>query len=700
MTSLSERLLNAALEYAELGYRVFPCAPGKKSPATSHGLHDATCDPDQIEAWWAQMPEANIGLRTEGLFVVDVDGADNPWPGDPDKQISLGTCPTSMTPGGGVHYVFKQPDTGVWKNTASKIAPKVDTRADGGYILAPPSQIGGVEYHWLPMNELDMAVWSLDEPPSWIPYDLAMDSQRVPVSVESFDPVESGKIPSGQRNQALAQIAGANRRIGLGEQEILAVLRAVNQTRCSPPLPEAEIGKIAFSIGRYEPDQVATAVVEGHWEQMQATPEEEQEIAAESADPGVIPTEMLHQIPGFVSDVMAYCQETAPYPNPHLAFCGAMALLSVLTARKVRDDTDTRTNLYLLSLAKSASGKDKPRKVNASILQAAGAGHMLSSVFASGEGLQDALMTQPAMLFQTDEIDGMLLSISQSKDARHESMMNMMLSLYSASNGQMHMRRKAGQAESLYVDQPSLTLYGTAVPKFYYEALSERMLTNGLFSRMLVIDCGNRGKGQKPDVKPVPQSIIEVAKFWVDFTTTSGDLATSGAHQAEVRPRPVTVYPTPDADAALDAFRVYADEKYDEASRRGDTVAETVWGRVWETARKLSLLYACSENHLEPQITLQGVEWAIALINHEAHHRLYSADRMAADTPFQKDCRKIADWLAKGPDQTRSRSFLLRKTRFPKKHLEELLGTMVARGEVAVERIETGGRPAETVRLL
>jgi hypothetical protein len=75
-------LLAAALRYAERGYRVFPCIPGTKHPITPHGFHDAVTDAAQIERWWSRHPRANVGIAAEGMLVVDIDGADNPWPGD------------------------------------------------------------------------------------------------------------------------------------------------------------------------------------------------------------------------------------------------------------------------------------------------------------------------------------------------------------------------------------------------------------------------------------------------------------------------------------------------------------------------------------------------------------------------------------------------------------------------------------------
>jgi hypothetical protein len=69
-------------------------------------------------------------------------------------------------------------------------------------------------------------------------------------------------------------------------------------------------------------------------------------------------------VPGFVHEVADHTLRTAPYPQPVLAFAGALTLQAFLAGRKVRDVSDSRTNLYVLALANSGAGKDHPRKVN------------------------------------------------------------------------------------------------------------------------------------------------------------------------------------------------------------------------------------------------------------------------------------------------------------------------------------------------
>ena len=99
------------------------------------------------------------------------------------------------------------------------------------------------------------------------------------------------------------------RRIGMSQAEIVAALLRANANRCAPPLPEPEIERIAKSIARYEPDQIAVAVAENHWQQMHREPSEEPSIIS---DPGPIPERLLY-VPGFVGQVMEYTLSTARY---------------------------------------------------------------------------------------------------------------------------------------------------------------------------------------------------------------------------------------------------------------------------------------------------------------------------------------------------------------------------------------------------
>jgi hypothetical protein len=363
----------------------------------------------------------------------------------------------------------------------------------------------------------------------------------------------------------------------------------------------------------------------------------------EIPDPGPMPLDML-RIPGFVSEVMDHTLAIAPYPNPVMAFAGALALQAFLAGRKVRDPGDNRTNIYLLGLAHSGAGKDHSRKVNADIIHASGLGGSLGLHFASGEGIQDALFQTPCMLFQTDEINGLLESINKSKDARHEAIMSTLLTMYSSANSVFPMRRKAGKEAPGVIDQPCLVIYGTAIPNHYYQALSERMLTNGFFARMIILESGSRPEGQEPGLDPPPSRVLATAKWWADYRPGKGNLQ-------DFHPIPTVVDSTDEGRRLLIETRQQADGEYAKAETKSDPVGTTVWSRVSEQVRKLALLYAVSENHLAPRIGLAAVEWASAFVMHQTRRMLFMAACHVADGEFDALIKRavgiLRDWHEK-----------------------------------------------------
>lgn len=235
--------LTAALELARNQLLVLAVGLDKKPFAGTRGVLDATSDEEVIAAMWEAHPEANVAVACggSGPTVIDVDM-------DPNKGINgaesltllqerLGPLPqtrTSRTPRGGSHFFFRSPTDRKIKSTAGKLARGVDVRSDRGYVLVPPSAIGGVPYEWL--NDAPLA----DLPQGWVE---ALTDRKV----------DDRQTAEGGRNSYLTREAGRLRNLNMEPDDALDRLLALNDSRCEPPLPRPEVVKIRDSIWRYEP---------------------------------------------------------------------------------------------------------------------------------------------------------------------------------------------------------------------------------------------------------------------------------------------------------------------------------------------------------------------------------------------------------------------------------------------------------------
>lgn len=240
-----------AMRYAAMGWDVMPLRG--KFPVTEHGSHDATSDATTIKRWGAEHPHANVGLATGKRFwVLDIDtktGGDYSLEELEEKNGKLPPTIQQQTGTGGKHFLFFPPNFSI-KNSTGKVAPGIDVRGIGGYIVAAPSihPDTGKEYVWDGMDEIEKQ--RILPAPAWL-LALVHEPERVNA------PVVPAKIPKGQQHSTLVSIAGTMRNRGLEFQEIFAALRVINDGRCAEPGPVENIRKIADSVCRYPAGRIA-----------------------------------------------------------------------------------------------------------------------------------------------------------------------------------------------------------------------------------------------------------------------------------------------------------------------------------------------------------------------------------------------------------------------------------------------------------
>lgn len=275
------QLQEAALRYADDGWKVFPlhgieagkCTCGVK--CSSPGKHPrvawsdaATDDPDVIRKWWDKWPNSNVGVATgsrSGIYVIDVDNKESVdlgagtliGAGDHSlrqKQQEIGNLPdtrSSTTGSGGTHLIFTyttqngEPPEGLMPNRGGLLY-SVDTRGDGGYIVAPPSMHqSGNRYRW---NDEDLTIKSL--PSSWLKFlNTSSDGGLQTLSVTEDFILRAGEGRHEWMFRMGSKLRGQH---GLDRTPLFGALMAYNNQHCRPPLSPEDIEHITINCLKYE----------------------------------------------------------------------------------------------------------------------------------------------------------------------------------------------------------------------------------------------------------------------------------------------------------------------------------------------------------------------------------------------------------------------------------------------------------------
>ena len=419
---------------------------------------------------------------------------------------------------------------------------------------------------------------------------------------------------------------------------------------------------------------------------------------AEFEDPGALPEELL-EVPGFVGMLMEHTLSCAPYPNKVLAFAGALTMLAHLSGRNYRDPRNLRTNLYLLALADSGVGKDFPRKVNMNLATEIGIMGGMADRFASAEGLEDALLIRPCSFFQVDEVDTLFASLAEHGDSAMEKIYGALLQFATSADTTFAMRKKAIQqtggkagkfdkVRARGIREPHLTLLGTAIPKYLFSAVSERALENGLLSRCLVIEAGERGNAGNPHFEPFKPELLDMARQFV----AHGGFDGLDIEKLDEEPPPyVEPYTVSETEAAVLA-RSAVTEQCEVLYHAAKTTAEkALWTRGAEKTSKLALLYALSENPAEPIISDVAVDWGWRVVEHLTRRLLFQASIYVHDNEFDALRQKSIRYLRDYGGGSLNHGQLLRYLHIDADTFRRVIDTLVQSELISVQQLSRGG---------
>lgn len=267
--SAPSTLREAAIWYCEHGFGIIPIAARGKRPVSKNGLNDWFDNPQDADRLWTEHPDLNIGIvcgvPSHGLVVLDIDEDDeedkhgldtlNEWE---SVHGDLPKTATAITGRGGMHYLYRTNRTNLRPSTNAEL--HVDVRADGGYIVAPPSiHPNGNAYRW----DAGCAPWECDvSDANGNVYDFLDHVQRNGGTSDDAPRTTLFHLPDtikrGERDDTLFKYACSLRSRGERDDVIQAMVEKANRDRCERALPQTDIDRIVRQACKKGPGQDGT----------------------------------------------------------------------------------------------------------------------------------------------------------------------------------------------------------------------------------------------------------------------------------------------------------------------------------------------------------------------------------------------------------------------------------------------------------
>lgn len=259
-------MIEAALKYYEKGMSVFPVNPNTKKPLVEWKKYQTERPTiEQVHAWFDRTSNgiAIVTGKISDTFVVDFDRYKPGFSEETALQLIPDSvhAPTVKTMNNGQHMYFRNPEINA--SIMAGIAPGIDYRGEGGYVVAPPSKsITGAEYTWVvSLDECERPVLPNSFQEALLNKDKVQNLLRARVANGMPNDENSRQMSSlsssvvnlfnqGTRDQDLFHVANLLVKAGCEESYLMKVLEIL-ALNCNPPFPLNEAkAKIESAIQR------------------------------------------------------------------------------------------------------------------------------------------------------------------------------------------------------------------------------------------------------------------------------------------------------------------------------------------------------------------------------------------------------------------------------------------------------------------
>jgi len=706
------KMLQCATELRDFGFNIICLMEREKKPhfgayrgGEIEAVFSTPHSADDIEELFTRYPQANVGILTSNVTVVDADCQDV----IDYVEENFPPSPLIAKTAKGRHYFYAAGD--VERISIKRDGKEVfSIRGPGtcNYVVgAGSTHPSGSRYEWIRQD------LGLDELPALTQEDIGGLVGRfqngtafvpeVAASYKSnggggnllgFDPSQIRMVGDpakvGSRNNTLASDIGAFVRDGASREDSLQQALDWN-AKLEKPLKVREVKKTHSSIWKVH--------LKNHPEE---APIQAVEMPARAKPKAKAPAKPIAPIPGVLGEFVDWFCDTSPKEvvDKRIAIQSALALGSVILGRRYVTSADNYSALFFIVVGRSGSGKEHCKTTVEGVLEAAELDDLIggSGYTSPGAVFSELKETKACHVTLIDEFGRYLSASKQMGQSNLEQSMRVLIEIFGRPHGlhrpPSYSRMSDKQAKGIdrfTVKKPSITLLGMTTPGSFYKALEGAEVENGTLGRFLVVENESPLSKYRRDRsrKSPPDKVIEWAK-----KMRQGNVLSDASETHDIAPEPMVINIS---DEAYEVFEGFEESILKHRERVRDFGLENLLVRAHEIAMRLSLIISCSL--CEPTISAKAAQWAcdysgdcflrlVESVRIKMHGSKYEGERQrvlqAIDGAGEKGLTDRELRRHKGVGALQPRELTI------------ILGDLVNRGEALKVKAPQSGRPRES----
>lgn len=694
-----------------------------KHPATAHGYREAV--PAQDFKYNAPYNVAVALGEISGCFVLDVDDIEGY-----QSLENLPPLPATFTvkTGNGQHYYFKYPDFPL-KSNQGVLGENLEIKSNGSSAHVPPSKhISGRDYvvidespiaeapQWIfdtinahnekreserlerqrayDINYADKEAWSEDEVKSmldeidpnlgyydWIQIGMALNEGGYPFTLwDQWSSKGASYIKSEMQHHWRSFKRGGG--VTMGSLVNMAQLNGWRPpVREQAERPEVDLSRIQGFLNKsYDeipfdiPLKVSTPLAI---------------IAKKTSTLGFDPL----SLPGLIGDTVRWIVHHAMLPQPELALFNTLAFAGAVFGRRYASPANTRTNIYMVGIAGTGTGKDHSRKCINSLAVAAGLQKYIGgNRIRSDSGLARAVETEPSQVMMIDEFGLFMQALGDPMAPAHiKSCSSLLMEFYSTSSSVYNHGTYADiKNKPIIIHNPNLAIYGTTTEGMYAKSLRKSAIESGDINRFIALKPAVEFPPTNHDAPYIVMADhAELVASWKAFEPKS---LGESINSSNIKPK-INVM-------TWGVCNQIRRDLLDEQQRRVQVKPfGALWARLYENTIKIAMIQAIARDMTNPIFCPEDFAIGEAIVRNAIHYMESVAAEHMSDSETETHNLEILRFIKDSGGEVTKSHILAKMRKLKKRELDDLLTSMIESEAVEVVKKSTTGRPVSYYRI-